>query len=83
MNTIKLEYPVSVNGQEYTQLTMRRPKVRDQKLAAKLGNNDADREIALFANLCEVEPEMIEELDMTDYSHIQETYQNFLSPGQQ
>lgn len=82
MSTIKLEYPITVNGQEYTQLTMRRPKVRDQKAAASQGKNDADREIALFANLCEVEPDLIEELDMTDYSVIQETYQDFLSPGQ-
>ncbi|MDH5179762.1 MAG: phage tail assembly protein [Gammaproteobacteria bacterium] len=82
MKTIVLEYPVTVNGQEYSELNMRRPKVRDQKAASVKGKTDAEREISLFANLCEVEPALIEELDMTDYTAIQETYQDFLSRGQ-
>jgi len=80
--SIDLDYPVDVNGQKYSKLDMRRPKVRDQKAAEKGAVSDADSETALFANLCEVPHEVIEELDMCDYAKVQEVYRGFLSgPG--
>lgn len=79
---IELDFPVTVDGQEHKTLTMRRAKVGDQKAAEKSATSDAEVETILFANLCEVPPEVIDELDMFDYGKVQEKYKGFLSgPG--
>ena len=41
--------------------------------------SDEEKEIRLFANLCEVEPKVIEELDEADYSNLQKVYLGFFS----
>lgn len=79
MEQIKLQYPVKVNGLEISTLTLRRPRVRDMLAASKIKGTDADKEIRMFCNLCEVEPEVIESLDLADYSRLQQVYQSFLS----
>lgn len=80
--SIKLDFPVTVEGQEYKDLTMRRPKVKDMKAAEKTSTDDSDTETMLFANLCEVPPAVIDELDMIDYAKLQDQYRVFLSgPG--
>ena len=79
---IELKYPIQINGTETSVLHVRRPKVRDQLLLDKsgmVGKGDAEREVLLFANLCEVAPGDIEELDMSDYKKLQETYGAFLA----
>ena len=76
---ITLKYPVTADGTELRVLRMRRPKVRDQVHAQKQGITDADHEIHLFASLCEVAPETVEELDLNDYKQLQNTFQGFLS----
>jgi len=76
---IKLKHPITLEGEEVTQLTLRRPKVRDMLGADKQGGTDAEKEIRIFANLCEVTPAVIEELDLADYQALQGVYQGFLS----
>ncbi len=77
---IELTYPIEIDGQTISELDIRRPKVRDM-LAADAGGSDAEKELRLFANLCEQTPAAIEQLDMADYLKLQETYQGFLSSG--
>ena len=77
--TIELEYPVIFKGAEIATLSMRRMKVRDQIAVAKQGGIDAEQEVRLFANLCEVTPEVIEGLDFKDYRKVQDAYRGFLS----
>ena len=77
--TVPLDYPVTHDGTEYTELTMRRAKVRDSRDAQRGGGTSADNEIRLFANLCEVAPAVIEEVDMADYVRLQGVYEGFLS----
>lgn len=74
--TIKLQFPVTVDGQDYTELKMRRCKVKDRRLAAKQ-KTDEDKEITLISNLCEVPPNVIDELDAVDYAKLTETLQGF------
>ena len=76
---IELTHPVTVNSEEITSLNLRRPKVRDMIIADKTGTTDGAREVTMFANLCEVDVEVIHELDLVDYHKVQETYQGFLS----
>ena len=69
---LRLLHPVSVAGETHEALTMRRPKVRDVKSAERSGGgSNAETEIRLFANLCEVAPAVIEELDLADYERLQ------------
>ncbi len=79
MTTIELKHAVTVDGLEVRQLSLRRPKVRDMLTADKAGGTDAQKEIGAFANLCEVSPQVIEELDLADYRALQKAYERFLS----
>ena len=77
---IKLQFPVTVDGQEYTALQMRRCQVKDRRLAAQ-NKTAEEQEIALIANLCEVPPSVIDELDAVDYAKLQELLSSFFGMG--
>ncbi|MHA1540009.1 MAG: phage tail assembly protein [Alphaproteobacteria bacterium] len=78
MQKIKLNYPVEVNSQTYKEINLRRSKVKDRLAVGKMKNaSDEEKEIRFFANLCEVAPEVIEELDESDYKEISDTYMRF------
>lgn len=80
MHTVELKYPVEVTGETFTNLTMRRSKIKDRLVVAKMKTaSDEEKEIRLFANLCEVEPKIIEELDEADYSNLQKVYLGFFN----
>ena len=74
---IKLLHPVVSDGTELRVLNLRRPKVRDVLLAAKIGGTEEEKEIRVLANLCEVAPDVVEELDMADYKRLQDGYRSF------
>ena len=78
MQNIKLNYPIESDGTTIADLNMRRSKVKDRLLVAKMKNSsDEEKEIRLFANLCEVAPNIIEELDESDYANLQKAYMDF------
>ena len=78
MQTIELQHPIKLAGESHAKLTMRRSKVKDRLVVAKMKTaSDEEKEINLFANLCEVAPSVIEELDESDYAKLQNTYLNF------
>jgi len=74
-NTITLQFPLDEIKPPVTALVMRRPKVRDQLAADSQKGSAAERECWLFASLCEVSLETIEELDMADYKKLAEKYE--------
>lgn len=79
-NKIILKYPVQLNGVEYKELTMRRSKVADRlAVAAMRDKSDEEKEITLFANLCDVAPDVIRELDEADYPALQKVYMGFFA----
>ena len=78
MSIIKLQHPVTVDGVSYSELTMRRSKVKDRLAVANMKDkSDEEKEILLFANLCEVSPDVIRELDESDYPAVQKVYMGF------
>lgn len=81
MNTVKitLDYPVKITGKETSEITMRRPKVRDMILSDRPGKSDAEKEMSLFSDLTGMSPDELQELDMGDYLKLQEAYRGFLS----
>jgi len=80
MHKIKLIEPIKIDGLSISELTLRRPKVRDRLAVERLGTNDADKEVALIANLADIPKDSVEELDLADYAKIQEALQGFLLP---
>lgn len=80
MQTIELKYPIELSGENLDKLTMRRSKIKDRLLVARMKNlSNEEKEIRLFANLCEVEPKVIEELDEGDYENLQKIYLSFFN----
>jgi hypothetical protein len=78
MQNIELKYEIESGGQTYKELSMRRSKVKDRLIVAKMKSaSDEEKEIRLFANLCEVQPSIIEELDESDYATLQKAYMDF------
>jgi hypothetical protein len=77
--TIELQHPISIDGVQVKTLRLRRPKVRDMLTVETTTGHDAEKEIQLFAHLCEVNPIDLHELDMADYAKLQQAYQSFLS----
>jgi len=77
-NTIKLKHPITIDGVSYSELSMRRSKVKDRLAVANMKDKtDEEKEIMLFANLCEVSPDVIRELDEADYPAVQKVYMSF------
>ncbi len=82
MQKIKLENPIKIDGVEVHEISLRRPKVRDLLVSDKKNISESELEINLIANLAEVSPEAIQELDLCDYMKIQKWLKDFLSPSQ-
>lgn len=80
MQKIKLSNPVKIDGVEVQELSLRSPKVRDLIAASKKNVSESEREVNLIANLAEVSPETVQDLDLRDYIKIQEWLKDFLSP---
>jgi hypothetical protein len=81
MNKIILTHPIQYNGILLTEISLRRPKVRDRLVVDRMTVSDAEKEILLIANLAEISREAIEEIDLADYSNIQKVLQSFLLPS--
>jgi len=77
-DTIELAFPVKVEGHEYQTLEMRRPKVKDRLMVDRSEMHQSDSEVHYFSHLCEVSPDVIEELDWSDFTKLREKLQLFL-----
>ena len=73
MSIVKLTHPIEADGGTVSALQLRRPVVRDMLAADKAVGTEAEKEVRMFANLCEVTPGVIKALDLTDYMTLQET----------
>lgn len=77
--TIKLSFPIQINGVKTDRLVMRRAKLKDVRNASKVaGNDEEEQEIRLFSLLTDCAPSDLEELDYADYSEIQETFRRMV-----
>lgn len=74
---IDLDFPITVSGVEVSHLVMRRPKVRDMMAAQKSGGSEAEMGMTLVANLCEIAPDDVLELDSIDWEKCETQVQAF------
>ena len=80
--TIKLDYPILVDGIETDTLTMRRCLVKDIKGMDRI-TGDVGKSIYLMSELCGISPEAVESMDAADYFRLSEKVAGFLpSSGQ-
>lgn len=78
MKIIALKYPITLDGREVKEVSIRRPKVKDHLAVESLSERRSEQEIILMANLCGLPIEAIREFDMADYKALQGALADFL-----
>lgn len=74
---IVLDFPVTFDGETVSKLKMRRPKVKDSKAAAAQPGDESEKGIFMIARLCAVQSELIDELDLADFTKVEEQFNSF------
>lgn len=80
MTTVTLREPIEINGAKIGVLTLRRPKVRDLEAIDKIAGETA-KTVALMANLSELPPQTIRELDAADFAAASKAVAEMLGNG--
>ena len=80
METIKLDFPINCNGYTISEINIRRPKVADIKLAGGDISNP-DNFMKLIRNLAEIDLEVIDEMDFSDWIKVQKKFNAFFPKG--
>ena len=80
MTTVTLREPIEINGAKIGVLTLRRPKVRDLEAIDKIAGETA-KTVALIANLSELPPQTIRELDAADFAAASKAVAEMLGNG--
>ena len=75
---VKLNYPIMCEGIEVDTIHLRRPKARDLKKMEKTKGGEVSQSIDLIADLAEMPPSAIEDLDAADFQKIGEVVSGFL-----
>lgn len=78
MTKIKLKHPITADGVELKEITLRRPKVRDLERMDKVSGEIA-KAVTLVADLAELSPDQVRELDAEDFTAVAEVLGDFLS----
>jgi len=82
--SIRLTEPVEWQGQKITELSLRRPKVRDLRIMEETATTkpgQLDQGAAMVALLTGIPAEAIEELDAADFTKVSEAIAGFFGKG--
>jgi hypothetical protein len=69
---------MNIDGAQINVLRMREPTVADQLASEEMQGRDSAKEIAMFANLCEISPDDIKRLTLKDYKKLQVAFMDFI-----
>ena len=69
---VEFAYPVTMKGEEVTQITIRKPKMKDMKAMASVSGTDLDREAWLMSCLSGMPVSDFDNLDLDQYQRVQE-----------
>jgi len=78
---VKLVRPFKVEDRTITEVTIRRPKVRDLRALERIrepGATELDQSIVMTATLCDLPPDAMDEMDAADFASISEVLSGFL-----
>lgn len=64
---LELKHPFEFEGEQIRAISIRRPKLRDMKRAHKV-KDDLEKSITMLADLAEVSPKLLEEMDTEDFT---------------
>ena len=78
MTVIDLQTPLRVGGMEMRQLNLRRPKVRDLERMDKAAG-DMAKALTLIADLSEIAPDDLREMDAADFIAVSTALSDFLA----
>jgi len=76
---VELTRPLVIDGAQVKALRMREPTVGDQLATEELKGGESAKEIAMFANLCEISPDDIKRLTLKDYKKVQAAFLGFIA----
>ena len=76
---IPLAKPLTIDGAPVSALRMREPTLGDQLAMDKLPGSEAEKEVALVANLCQVAPTDLHALTAKDFKKVQAALMGFLA----
>lgn len=74
--TVKLDYPINVDGEEIAQVTLRRPTFGDIELFEK-EKTDLGKTVKMMTLLAGLSPEAVRKLDVEDFGRIGEAVGKF------
>jgi len=72
--TVTFDYPVSIKGEEVTELTIRKPKMKDMLNGEKVQGSDIDKEMWMVSALTGATIDDLKNLDKDQYELIQEQW---------
>lgn len=75
---ITLSRPLEIGGTKVSTVRMREPTVDDQLAADRAKGTDAEKEIAMMANLAEISPDDIKRMPLKDYKRLQLGFMGFI-----
>jgi hypothetical protein len=78
MQTYTLQYPITVDGQTLSEITIRRPKVGDIKRMDKQTGTQFSKVMWLLCQLAELSPAALDELDVADLAGLTPIIEGFL-----
>lgn len=80
---VTLSRPLQLNGEEITKLEMREPTVFDRLVLEKSKGGALEREVAMIASLCNLNPGDLHALPGYDYDQLTEAFNHFLLPPEE
>lgn len=76
-----LKYPFEHRGQNYAELKARRPRVHDLRTFMKDLDKDPIQAMQrVLGNLCEVDDQIIAQVDIEDFAPMKVWFEDFLKP---
>jgi hypothetical protein len=79
LQKFELAHPFEYRSKEYTEIEVRRPKVRDLKTFVKDAEGNAVGAMEkIIGNLADLDEKVIAELDLEDFAPIKKWFEGFL-----
>lgn len=75
---VELSRAIDVDGKQVQVLHMREPIVADQLALDGMKGSDALKEVMLLANLCNISPDDIKRIPLSDYRRLQRAFSGFI-----
>jgi phosphatidylserine decarboxylase len=80
--TLELDFPMQLADRLLTEVTMRRPIMKEMRKYPIKGPQDTEGEFKMFCVLCGLREEEMDVMDPADYRRLQDIYVRFLTPAE-